>query len=132
MFEKLLIPENLDLQQIPLITLAYYGDAVHTLFVRTEYLKRGLETAGNLHKICSKSCSASVQADALENSLEFLDEYEKNLLRRARNSKTHKPPKSCDLEIYKKATAFEVLVGYLVLKKDFEKLKLILEKTIIN
>lgn len=131
MFENLLIPENFDIQEMPLITLAYYGDAVHTLFVRTAYLNKGLETAGNLHKISSKSCSATVQAKALETSEEILDDYEKNLIRRARNVKTHKPPKSCDLEVYKKATAFEVLVGYLVLKKEYEKLQKILEKTII-
>ena len=107
MFENLLIPENFDIQEMPLITLAYYGDAVHTLFVRTAYLNKGLETAGNLHKISSKSCSATVQAKALETSEEILDDYEKNLIRRARNVKTHKPPKSCDLEVYKKATAFD-------------------------
>ena len=70
------------------------------------------------------------QAKALDECLELLDDEEKNLLRRARNTKTHKPPKNCDLEVYKKATAFEVLVGFMVLKKDFKKLEKILQKTI--
>lgn len=130
MLDSILVPKNLDFVQTPLVTLAYYGDAVHTLYVRTAYLNKGMETAGNLHRIASKSCSASTQAKALDECQEILDDEEKNLLRRARNTKTHKPPKNCDLEVYKKATAFEVLVGFLVLKKDFKKLEKILEKTI--
>lgn len=130
--EKIFIPENFDIKQMSLITLAHYGDAVHTLFVRSRFIQSGVETAGNLHKVCSKFCSASAQSQALDKIADILDQNEKNLVRRARNTKTHKPPKSCDLEVYKKATAFEVVVGYLTLCKNFERLNLFLVKSVEN
>lgn len=114
---------ELKINEIPLITFAFYGDAVHTLMVRKYLLNNGICTPNNLHKMASKLCSANFQAESLDILKIVLNEDENEFIRRARNTKTHKPPKSCDLEIYKKATSFEALIGYLTLKRDYNRLK---------
>lgn len=115
---KALLPQNLIVDEIPLLSLAFLGDAVHTLIIRNTLLQNGLQTSGNLHKRASLLCSANGQSKMLDAILDILTQEEANVVRRARNTKTHKPPKSCDLETYKKATSFECLVGWLWAKGD--------------
>lgn len=123
------IPKNLKIEEMSLITLAFYGDAVHTLWIRSYFLESGLETSNNLHKICSGFCSAKKQAISLDKIANELTIEEQNLVRRTRNSKTHKPPKNCDLEVYKKATSFEALIGFLMLTEKQDRLQKLLEIT---
>lgn len=125
---NLFVPKDVKLLEIPLLTLAFYGDSVHTLMVRTYLLNNGFATANNLHKMASNLCSATKQAELLDNILPKLDEEELELVRRARNTKTHKPPKSCSLEIYKKATALEVLFGSLAIQQKLERLQQLFEQ----
>lgn len=122
--------ENVDLSTMSTITLAYIGDAVHTFLVRKYFLETKMQTVNNLHINSSKYCSAKGQAKALDLIIDVLSAEEKDLIRRTRNAKTHKPPKNCDLEIYKKATCFEALIGYLYIKKDYKKLKEIFLKSV--
>jgi ribonuclease-3 family protein len=58
----------------------------------------------------------------------FFDEEELTIIRRARNTKGHKPPKGCDLATYHFATAFEAVIGYLYLKGDNKKIMNLMEK----
>ena len=113
-----LLPKNLKVNELPLLSLAFLGDAVHTLFVRTALMENGTQTSGNLHKRASALCSANGQSQMLDEILGILKEEEADVVRRARNTKTHKPPKSADLETYKKATCFECLLGWLWAKGE--------------
>lgn len=127
-FNFMFIPKNINLKKVSSITLAFYGDAVHSILVRTYFLDKGYELSNNLHKLCSKYCSAKGQAQMLEFILPILDENDYNVIKRARNSKTHNPPKNCNLEIYKKATSLEALLGYLMIAGQEEKVFLLFEK----
>ena len=113
-----LLPKNLKVNELPLLSLAFLGDAVHTLFIRTALMENGTQTSGNLHKRASALCSANGQSQMLDAIFGVLTEEEADVVRRARNTKTHKPPKSADLETYKKATSFECLLGWLWAKGE--------------
>ena len=105
------------------IMLAFIGDAVHTLFVRDAVVKTADLLIKDYHLKAAKRCRAASQAQLLDLICDNLTEQEKNIVRRARNAKTHHIAKNADIETYKKATSFEALVGYLYLIGNFERLK---------
>lgn len=108
------------------IMLAFIGDAVHTLFVRDAVVKKNDLLVKDYHKESTMICRAKAQAQMLDELMESLTEKEQDIVRRARNAKIHHMAKNSDLETYKKATAFESLVGYLYLSGNFDRLKQIL------
>ncbi len=111
-----------------LLPLAFLGDSVHTLFVRSKLLSCGYLKPDNLNKQASFYCKAASQAKSLEKIMPLLSEEELNILRRARNAKPKHHAKNASLSDYSLATAFEALIGYLYLK-DKDRLEDILEKS---
>ncbi len=112
--------------QLSPLALAFMGDAVHTAFVREEVLKGNLNKINNYHNIAKKYCNAKKQQETLESLQDSLTDEEKDVVRKARNCKSKHGAKNFDEETYKKATAFEALVGFLYLKNRQERLKEIL------
>ena len=112
--------------QLSPLALAFMGDAVHTAFVRKEVLKGNLNKINNYHNIAKKYCNAKKQQETLESLQDSLTDEEKDVVRKARNCKSKHGAKNFDEETYKKATAFEALVGFLYLKNRQERLKEIL------
>ena len=109
------------------LALAFLGDAIHTAYVRQEVLKGETNKINNYHNIAKKYCNARHQKETLDMIFDSLDEEEKNIVRRARNSHSKHSAKNFDEETYKKATAFEALIGYLYLNEKTERLKQILQ-----
>lgn len=109
------------------IMLAFIGDAVHTLFVRDSVVKSNNLLVKEYHKKSALSCRAISQAQKLDQILPILSKDEENIVRRARNAKTHSIAKNADIETYKKATSYEALIGYLYLKGNFSRLKEVLQ-----
>ena len=109
------------------LALAFMGDAIHTAFVRKEVLKGQVNTQNNYHNLAKKFCNAEAQAKTLDIVLNDLDDEEKNIVRRARNSHPKHTAKNFDTETYKKATAFEALIGFLFLTEREERLHEILK-----
>ena len=93
------------------LTLAYLGDAVYELWVRTHLLSLGYEKVKDLHRQATEYVRASTQAALLHQLLPQLDETESQVVMRGRNAKGGHP-KSTDVVTYRYATAFETLVGY--------------------
>ena len=83
-----------------------------------------------LHVKASTYVKASSQAKTLKNIENELTEKEKEIVRRARNTQNHHLPKNANPADYMYATAFEGLIGYLYLTKNFKRLKEILEKSL--
>ena len=99
------------MQEIGLRHCAYIGDAVWELFVRerTIYMT---SNAGKLHKITSGKVKASFQAELLEQlENEILTDEEKEIARRGRNLPIPVARRAIQTE-YRKATAFETLIGW--------------------
>lgn len=113
-------------KEINPIVLAFIGDGVHTLFVRDRVVKSSNLLVNKCHINSAKFCNAKSQAKKLDALEASLTTSEKDIVRRARNAKTHNIAKNSDVETYKKATSFEALVGYLYLKGDYARLKQIL------
>ena len=113
-----------------LLPLAFIGDSVHTLFVREYCLKNTNDKMENYHIKASKFCKASSQAKALTLLIEKLSEEEKDIVRRGRNAKPKHQAKNASSSEYSHSTAFEVLIGYLYLSKNEERLKEILNLSI--
>ena len=111
-----------------ILTLAFIGDSVHTLFVREKVLQTGNLKMNNYHTKASKFCKASTQAKVLiDDIIPLLNESELEIVRRARNAKPKHQAKNASNAEYSHATAFEALVGYLYLKGEEKRLQEILE-----
>ena len=102
-------PEN-----IGVIQLAWLGDSVWELHQRLRYVHYPLKSK-DLHLSVVNEVKAKAQAKSLEQIEHLLNEFEVDLIRRARN-KTKKIPKTSDPLIYSRATSFETLIGWLFLK----------------
>ncbi|WP_041219209.1 Mini-ribonuclease 3 [Desulfitobacterium dichloroeliminans] len=98
-------------QEMNALTLAYLGDAVYELWVRTHLLNSGHEKVNDLHHFATKYVRAATQAKLLHQILPHLDEQETSVVHRGRNAKGGHP-KSTDVVTYRHATAFEALVGF--------------------
>ncbi|NLT46818.1 MAG: ribonuclease III [Clostridiales bacterium] len=98
--------------------LAFLGDAVFETYVRNYLVLTMKADADKLHRAAVKYVRAEAQAQAMKQLLPGLSEEELNLVKRARNKKISTKPKNADPVLYKWATAFEALIGYLYLSGD--------------
>ena len=94
-------------------SLAYLGDCVMELCVRTRLLQRGFSTSRDLNAEALREVRAGAQADAVERILPVLSEQEAAVYRRGRNIGHTNVPKSATVAQYRMATGLEVLFGYL-------------------
>lgn len=103
-------------------TLAYIGDAIYEVYIRETFISKGITKVDKLHKEAIKFTSAKGQAEAFEKIKETLSEEEIGVFKRGRNANSDRKPKNTDLSIYKQATGFEALLGYLYLSKNTDRL----------
>lgn len=124
--------EKLNYKNYSPISLAYLGDTVYDLFVRTKILEKGERHINEIHNDAIKAVSAAAQARSVHNIEEFLTEEETNVLKWGRNAKSGHVPKNADAVDYRWATGFEALIGYLYLKGETERLEEILNLAYLN
>ena len=103
------------------LALAYLGDCVYELFVRTYLLKDTNLQVNKLHKTAVKMVNAKAQSDLFQKVKDSLTEEEMAVYKRGRNTNSH-PPKNADLIDYKSATGMEALIGYLYLKGNSKRI----------
>ena len=116
--------------QTNLLPLAFIGDSVHTLFIREEVLKKHDLKMDNYHTTASKFCKASAQAKTLREIMPSLSEDEQDIVRRGRNAKPKHSAKNASSADYAYATAYEILVGYLYLKGEENRLNEVLNASL--
>lgn len=102
--------------------LAYVGDAVFELMVRTYLVSGGTWSSGKLHEKAVSYVSAGAQAAASEVILPLLSEEELEVFRRGRNAHAGAVPKNATGEQYHAATGIEALFGYLYLLGRMERI----------
>ncbi len=110
------------------LTLAYIGDAVHSLYVRRKLVGTMDVKPDVLHKLASDSVKASAQASLLESLLPQFTETELSVYHRGRNGSPHHRAKNQTAADYRKATGFEAVLGFLYLTGQIERLQTFLEK----
>ena len=107
--------DNVDVRMYSPLTLAFMGDCVFEIIIRSIVVERGNRQAGSLHKIKSSVVNAKVQARMIEALMEELTEEERAVYKRGRNAKPHTVAKNASVNDYRKATGLEALFGYLYL-----------------
>lgn len=119
--ESFSLPER-DWEQYSPLTLAYIGDSVYDLLIRTVLVKRGNTQTARLHGGASRLVRAGAQARIAEKLLPHLTPQEEGVYRRGKNSKPAHTAKNADRREYLEATGFEALLGYLYLKGDYRRM----------
>ena len=114
--------EEQDLRAYSPLTLAYIGDAIFELVVRTVLVERKNTQAEKLHKAATKIVKAETQALLIEAVKDDLTEEELAVYKRGRNAKAVTRAKNATMSEYRRATGFEALMGYLYLKGDMERM----------
>ena len=108
------------------LTWAYIGDAVYELYIRENLIENTNLKPHKLHIEALKRVKAGAQSEILQKIEEKLNDEEKDIIRRTRNTKNHHLPKNSNVKEYMYATAFEGLIGYLYLTEKQERLNEIL------
>jgi len=103
--------------------LAYLGDARHSLYVRKMLVSRGVCKSGELNSEALRYVTAEAQAQMYQRIEEELTECERDVARRAFNSKHLNKPKHASGLDYRRATGFEAVVGMLFWLGDEERLE---------
>lgn len=113
--------------QMNALVLAYVGDTIYDLYVRTMLIGFSDATANTLHKRAIDYVCASAQAQAAQRAMEHFTEEELSVFKRGRNSKHATVPKNADLGDYHKATGLESVLGYLYLQGEMDRLTYLLK-----
>ncbi|MGI6132590.1 MAG: Mini-ribonuclease 3 [Bacillota bacterium] len=106
------------------LVLAYVGDAVWELFVRSRLVaERGADSRVNeLHGLAKRAVNAESQSSMVHPLMEYLDDDERDVVRRGRNVRPGHVPRTSGPADYRYATGFEALLGFLYLTGRTERL----------
>uniref|UniRef100_UPI000AABDE90 Mini-ribonuclease 3 n=1 Tax=Clostridium sp. NkU-1 TaxID=1095009 RepID=UPI000AABDE90 len=106
------------------LALAYIGDAVYELIVRTKVMNHGSTQVHNMHKKSAALVNAGAQAEIIRRLIEeeYLTPEEVAAYKRGRNAKAVTTAKHATVVDYRTATGFEALCGYLYLTGNLERL----------
>ena len=117
---------DISINQLSSLQLAYVGDAVYELYIRTMISKDKNIPVNKLHREATSYVKAKAQSMIVRRLEPYLTEEELSVFKRGRNAKSATAAKNADIVDYRHATGFEALIGYIYLKKDFERLDEIL------
>jgi ribonuclease-3 family protein len=119
--EQFSVPQ-VDIKTYSPLALAYIGDGVFDLVIRSVVVGKGNTQANRLHRRTSDIVKAKTQARIIACLEDKLTEEEHDFYRRGRNAKSPTMAKNATMSDYRKATGLEALVGYLYLTDQFERL----------
>lgn len=121
---------EIDIRTYSPLALAYIGDAVYDLVIRTVVVERGNTSANKLHHKTVTYVNARIQARMIEALMDELTEEEQTVYKRGRNAKSYTTAKNATVIEYRKATGFEALCGYLYLTGKQERMLTLIKKAI--
>ncbi len=107
-----------DVREYSPLTLAYMGDAVYELLIRTKVVTHGNAPVNKLNKKASQLAKAGAQSAMAEILAEYFTEEELSVYKRGRNAHSYTKAKNATTGDYRRATGFEAVFGYLYLKGD--------------
>jgi len=110
--------------------LAYAGDAVYELLVRSYIIHNHDINVNKMHKLSVSFVKANSQAYVISRLENDLTEEEKRIVKRGRNAKITSSPKNAEMMEYRYATGFEALFGYLYLSNDINRLMILFNKAV--
>ncbi len=104
-----------DIRSYSPLTLAFLGDAVFSLIIRTITVSKGNRQAHKLHEETKNYVSAHGQAKIADAILPLLSKEEAAVYKRGLNANPYHHAKNASWEEYRRATALEALCGWLYL-----------------
>lgn len=116
-----------DIKTYSPLTLAFIGDGVYELVIRSYLVGKGNRDVNGLHKDKSRYVKAQTQAVMAEVILDLLTEEEQDIYRRGRNAKSYTTAKNASVGDYRKATGFEALCGFLYMTGQTERMLELIE-----
>lgn len=118
-----LLEKKADVASLSPLTLAFMGDTVFDLLVRSELICEANRPVKDLHSTASKRVCAKAQADGIRSIMPMLTEDELAVFKRGRNAHTGAIPKHASSADYHYATGLESLFGWLWLKGETERIR---------
>lgn len=112
------------------LTMAYIGDAIYEIIIRSMVVGGGNEQVNHLHKKSSSLVKAETQAKMILGLQEELTEEERGIYKRGRNTKSFTSAKNASITDYRTATGFETLMGYLYMEGRTERMFELIKKGI--
>ncbi|MGN0328899.1 MAG: Mini-ribonuclease 3 [Lachnospira sp.] len=119
--------ENLNLKEVnpkqlsPLV-LAYIGDSIYDLVIKTFIVTEGNTQVNKMNKKASSIVKAETQSKVIGFLEPMLSEEEENVYKRGRNAKSYTSAKNASISDYRRATGFEALIGYLYLAGNYNRM----------
>lgn len=139
--EKSLINENLtqslwdnleigkiEPRQLSPLVLAYIGDSIYDLVVKTYIVGLGNTQVNKMNKKASGIVKAQTQSEIIGYLEEYLTEEEDMIYKRGRNAKSYTSAKNATIGDYRRATGFEALMGYLYLTGQYDRMTVLIRK----
>ena len=114
--------KEVDIKEYSPLTLAYIGDCIYDLIIKTKVISEGNKQVKKLHQETSSMVQASAQSEMMRALQPLLTEEEHAVYRRGRNAKSVSPAKNQSLTDYRRATGFEALMGWLYLKREWKRM----------
>ena len=114
--------ESKDIRTYSPLTLAYIGDAIFDVVIRSILVNKGNTAVNKLHKRASDVVKAPSQAAFVKVLMDDLTEEEADYYRRGRNSKPHTKAKNATTMDYLDATGFEAVIGFLYLTGNMDRI----------
>lgn len=121
-FKELFELEDTDIRTYSPLTLAYIGDVIYELVIRTILVEKGNTQVNKLHQRASKLVKASAQSEIVEKLKPYLTEEEMGIFKRGRNAKSFTMAKNASMSDYRRATGFEALMGHLYLTEQWDRM----------
>ncbi len=113
---------EVDIKEYSPLALAYIGDSIYDLIIKSLVLNEGNKQVQKLHIKTSSYVQAKTQSLMMRTLQEHLTEEEHAVYKRGRNAKSVSPAKNQTVTDYRRATGFEALLGFLYLKKDWKRI----------
>lgn len=120
--ENTLQLKEVDVNTYSPLVLAYIGDCVFDLVIKSMVISAGNKQVHKLHEETSRYVQASSQSKMMRAMQPCLSEEEHAVYRRGRNAKSVSPAKNQSITDYRRATGFEALIGFLYLKREYARL----------
>lgn len=114
--------EDVDIRTYSPLALAYIGDGVYELIIRTILIKKGNCPVNKLHRRASTLVRASAQAAMVTVLEPLLTLEEHKIYKRGRNAHSATMAKHATVTDYRRATGFEALIGWLYLTQQWERM----------
>lgn len=113
---------DVDVRTYSPLTLAYIGDAIYDLLIRTLLVDQGNTQVSKLHKRASSLVKAESQSGMVEILESHFTPEEAAVFKRGRNAKSFTSAKNASIADYRRATGFEAVMGHLYLTGQYHRM----------